>query len=63
MQSVQNKLKEAESILKEVQSMQTLQTEYFSTRDRNILQQSKAQERKVKKMIKDYFDYKHPTLW
>lgn len=55
MKSIQQKLSEAESILREVQAMQSLQSRYFAHRERDVLQQSKAQEKKVKGLISNYF--------
>lgn len=41
---------------KEVQLMDSLQQEYFKTRDRGVLTQSKVQERKVRKLTKEILD-------
>jgi CHASE3 domain sensor protein len=39
----------------EVQRMRVLQRNYFATRNRSILQESKEQERKVDQMINEIF--------
>ena len=41
---------------KEVQLMDSLQQEYFKTRDRGVLTQSKVQERKVRMLTKEILD-------
>lgn len=41
---------------KEVQLMDSLQQEYFKTRDRGVLTQSKIQERKVRMLTKEILD-------
>lgn len=44
-----------------VEQMRALQKEYFKTRDRGILQQSKNAEREVDKAIKELNG--NPSLW
>ena len=41
---------------KEVPLMDSLQQEYFKTRDRGVLTQSKVQERKVRMLTKEILD-------
>lgn len=42
-----------EEYAKEVDLQDQLQQQYFKTRDRNVLQQSKAQERKVRQLTRE----------
>lgn len=42
-----------EEYAREVDLQDQLQQQYFKTRDRNVLQQSKAQERKVRQLTKE----------
>lgn len=42
-----------EEYAREVDLQDQLQQQYFKTRDRNVLQQSKAQERKVRQITKE----------
>ena len=67
--NLSQKHNEAEILLKEVKVMRTLQKSYFKSRyddptnSVNILNQSKLQEKKVDKMIEDYFRPTYPTLF
>jgi hypothetical protein len=47
-----------ENIVKETKTMRILQKEYFSTRDKQILERSKNQEKKVDAMIDHYYNPK-----
>ena len=49
------KLIEAESIMKEIKVMRSLQKEYFRERSTDVLQRSKIQEKKVDLMIDEYY--------
>lgn len=50
------KLIEAESIIKEIKVMRSLQIKYFTEgRSPDVLNQSKLQEKKVDLMINEYF--------
>lgn len=50
------KLIEAESIIREMKAMRSLQIKYFTEgRSPEVLNQSKIQERKVDQMITEYF--------
>ena len=49
------KLIEAESIMKEIRVMRSLQKEYFKERSTDVLQRSKIQEKKVDLMIEEYY--------
>lgn len=50
------KLIEAESIIKEIQVMRSLQIRYFTEgRSMEVLNQSKLQEKKGDQMIKEYY--------
>lgn len=42
-----------EEYAREVGLQDQLQQQYFKTRDRNVLQQSKAQERKVRQLTRE----------
>lgn len=42
-----------EEYAREVDLQDQLQQQYFKTRDRNVLQQSKAQERKVRQLTRE----------
>jgi hypothetical protein len=61
-QSFQDRLQKAERVISETKSLRKLQKEYFKTRDYEILNQAKIQERKVDDMIKNY-DNPQPKLW
>ncbi len=50
-----------ERFVASVEQMRDLQKQYFKTRDRGILQQSKNAEREVDKAIKELND--NPKLW
>jgi hypothetical protein len=49
-----------EAFAKEVKEMQRLQDEYWKRRDSGVLEQSKAQEKLVKRMVKEILD---PSLF
>lgn len=46
-----------EEYAKEVDLQDQLQQQYFKTRDRNVLQQSKAQERKVRQLTREILNH------
>lgn len=62
MASIQQKLLKAESIIQETKSLRKLQKEYFRTRDYEVLNKAKIQERKVDDMIKNY-EAPQQKLW
>ncbi len=66
MQTILERLKEAEIALRECQSMRLLQKRYFQAayerddkRKAEVLPQSKLQEKKVDRMIEEYFKPKN----
>lgn len=62
--TIQEKLAKAEAALKEVQSLRTMQKEYFRHRDQATLDKCKIQEKKIDQMIDDYFHPKgQQKLW
>lgn len=52
--TLQEKHQKATQIIAEFKAMRTLQKKYFATRDYEILRQSKAQESKVDKILREY---------
>ena len=46
-----------EEYAREVDLQDQLQQQYFHTRDRNVLQQSKAQERKVRQLTREILNH------
>lgn len=70
MRSTEQKLSEAEIIIRETKSMRMLQKAYFKAvwekdeaRKRDLLTQSKAQEKKVDEMIERYNSASLNTLF
>jgi len=63
MQTTQQKLDQANIIIKEFQGLRDSQKEYFRTRDFKVLEKCKVQEKKVDALIKEYNDFKAPTLF
>lgn len=63
MQTLNQKLNQANIIIKEFQVLRDLQKEYFRTRDFKVLDKCKLQEKKVDTLIKEYNDLKTPTLF
>lgn len=70
MRSTDQKLSEAEIIIRETKSMRMLQKAYFKAvwekdegRKRDLLTQSKAQEKKVDEMITRYLESNQNTLF
>lgn len=55
MKSIQEKLRAHEKFASEVKSMRHLQKKYFQTRNTEVLQQAKVQEKKVDKLLVDLF--------
>lgn len=53
-QSLQDKLKKAELLIKEFKALRILQKEYFKTRDLQILNQCKLQEKKTDQLLEEY---------
>lgn len=47
-----------ENIVKETKTMRNLQKEYFKTRDKQVLERSKIQEKKIDAMIDHYYNPK-----
>lgn len=62
MKSIQEKLSEADKVIREVQSLRTLQKKYFQYRELDVLEKCKIQERKVDQMITDYLP-QQSKLW
>lgn len=50
-QSLQDRLKKAELLIKEFKALRILQKEYFKTRDLQVLNQCKLQEKFVAEMM------------
>lgn len=55
MKSIQQKLTDAEAILKEVKSLRTMQKEYFKYLETDTLNKCKLQEKKIDAMIEEYW--------
>lgn len=51
-------IQQLENILKETKLMRSLQKSYFQSRDKQILERSKNQEKKVDAMIDHYYNPK-----
>lgn len=45
------------AFLSAVQEMRTLQVKYFKTRDRDVLIESKAAEKRVDAMVKEFMEH------
>lgn len=70
MRTTDQKLKEAEIIMREVKSMRTFQKAYFQARwekdearKTSLLEQSKLQEKKVDEMIRSYTESNESKLF
>lgn len=70
MRTLESKLQEAEVLIKEFKAMRLLQKRYFQAvwekdevRKREVLPQSKAQEKKVDEMIERYNSANQNTLF
>lgn len=59
--TIQEKLAKAETIIKELKVLRGMQREYFKTRDTQLLNKCKIQEKKIDEMLTDYT--KQPELF
>lgn len=59
--TMQQKLTNAETVIREAKVLRDLQKQYFKTRDLQVLNQCKIQEKKVDLLIEDYTS--PPTLF
>ena len=53
--TLQEKLSNADKVVKEAKSLRSLQKTFFKTRDYEVLKKCKIQERKVDAMIDQFF--------